>query len=142
MNSQTKELLALLRGKSRKHSVAVFDVRISEPDGQPLSTRGEFDSNHTPVVWRAAPLDQSEFLQTVERGGNCRDWGRQGYGDLADSPRLRPSQNLEEANVVRVKVRIDTSGQQARLDTEIAHECANALMQGKGVPILDGTTCR
>jgi hypothetical protein len=33
LDSQTKELLALLRGKSRKHSVAVFDVRISEPDG-------------------------------------------------------------------------------------------------------------
>jgi hypothetical protein len=142
LNSQTKELLALLRGKSREHSVAVFDVRISEPDGQPLSSRGEFDSNYAPVVWRTVPFDQSEFLQTVESGGDCRDWCRQGYGDLADSPRLRSGQNLEEADIVRVKARIDTSGQQTRLDTEIAHERANALMQGKGVPILDGATCR
>jgi|GEM_PF-4468948 len=142
LNSQTKELLALLWGKSRKHGMAVFDVRIAEPNGQPLSTRGEFDSNDTPVVWRAAPFDQSEFLQTVERGGDCGDWGRQGYGDLADSPRLRSGQNLEEADIVRVKVGIDTSDQQTRLDTEIAHERGNALMQGKGVPILDGATCR
>lgn len=141
LNSQAKELLALLRGKSCKHGVAVFDVRISEPDGQPLPTCGEFDSNYAPVVRRAAPFDQSEFLQTVECGRDCGDWGRQGYGDLADSPRLRSGQNLEEADIVRVKVCIDTSGQQTRLDTEIAHERANALMQGKGVPILDGATC-
>ena len=132
----------MLRGKSRKHSVAVFDVRISEPDSQPLPRRGEFDSNDAPVVRRAVPFDQSEFLQTVESGGDCGDWGRQGYGDLADSPRLRSGQNLEEADIVRVKVRIDTSDQQTRLDTEIAHERGDALMQGKGVPILDGATCR
>ena len=142
LNGQTKELLALLRGKPRKHGVAVFDVRISEPDGQPLPTRGEFDSNHAPVVRRAAPFDQSEFLQTVEGGGDCGDWGRQGYSDLADSPRLRSGQKLEEADIVRVKIGIDTFGQQTRLDTEIAHERGNALMQGKGVPILDGATCR
>jgi hypothetical protein len=61
---------------------------------------------------------------------------------LADSPRLRSGQNLEEADIVRVKVRIDTSDQQTRLDTEIAHERGDALMQGKGVPILDGGMCR
>ncbi len=100
------------------------------------------DSNHTPIVPRTAPFDQPEFLQPFQRGGDCGDWGRQGFGDTAHSPRLRPGQNLEEADIVRVKIRIDTSGQQAGLDTEIAHERGNALMQGQGLSILDGVTCR
>jgi hypothetical protein len=62
LSGQTKELLALPRCESRKHGAAVFDVRIAQPDGQPLSTGGEFDANDTAVVGCAAPLDQAELL--------------------------------------------------------------------------------
>ena len=61
---------------------------------------------------------------------------------MPDGPRFRRGQNLEEANIVRVKVRVDASCQEARLYTEIAHEHRDALMQGQGLSILDSILYR
>jgi hypothetical protein len=142
LNRQAKELLALLRAESRKHGTAILDVLIAQPDRKPPSTRGEFDANHTPVIGNSTSLDQPESLKTVQRGRDCGDWGRQRVGDAADAPRFRPGQDLEKADIVRVKVCIDTPGQQTRLDAEIAHKHSDALMQGQRLSVLDGATWR
>jgi hypothetical protein len=96
------------------------------------------DANDAAIVRDAAALNKALPFETIQRGGDGRDRGCQRLSDAADTPCLRCGQYLEQAHVVCMKVRIDTSGKQTRLDPELSHEYLDAFVEGKRLSVLDG----
>lgn len=59
-----------------------------------------------------------------------------GLGYLADAPVARLCKNLEQTDVVYVEIGVGTSGQNARVEFEMAKKSGDALVKSDGLMIV------
>ena len=88
-----------------------FRLGVDQPDGEPLTSCGECDTNDAAIVHNAAAPNEPLTFEAIQCGGDGRDGGRERLGEAVDVPVTRASKDFKEANVIRVQIRVDTAGQ-------------------------------
>jgi hypothetical protein len=151
LGDEPKKLFTLMGTDAREHGAAVFDMSGAKPIGEAMAARRQLETYDAAIVGNAEALYEPLVLEAIEGRRN----GRDGRGERARKPVDGPrsgfgcgagiadagvawdgaGEDLKQADVVGVEVAIDAAGEEARLESEFAHEDANGGVEREGLRV-------
>lgn len=136
---EAKEFLALVGGELLQHEAAVLNLNLSQLCREAKADGGQLDVYGAAICWPSLTDNDAAHFEPIERRRDGGDRRLKGLGYFSYTPVARLRQDLEQANVVYVKVSVSAAGQDARLEFETAQKGCDAFVQGGGLRIVNLT---
>jgi hypothetical protein len=134
---EANDIFTVARAEARQHISANFDLARAYFRHEPMPGCGKLDVHDSAVPRSAQSNHQTALFKSVERRGDRRDRRSQRLSDPAHIPFFRPADYYKQADVVRMKVSIGTSSDDAGLQLEPLEQRRHTLVQGERLTVTN-----